>query len=1281
MNLGIKHFIQITIILFSGLRLSAQSKNVEINVDWDSKYGLCSHCEYNRESNDIKGSQVIDLNIRGKKIFTYELVDIEYENTIYQSIFTGLNIPQNQDVEVAFRQSRADNHLVASFFPLININGKVNKVKRIRFKVNYQEDFTTQNREHTFANESVLRKGDWYKIGVNRSGVFKIDRAFLEEIGVSVSGLNPKHINIYGNHFPELPIINSHSRPDDLLKNAIYIEGEGDNVFDQNDYILFYATGPTIETTIINEGFNYSSNIYDSLAYYYLCIDATETAKRVQTIGDVAGASTHNSSTFNEVAFYEKDRENLLASGDLWLGEEFDITETQSFTLPTSNIVTSEPVTLKVSIATNAPSGTRKFLVTVNNQLLGEIDGLNTLGSYNRGVLNFQEFDFSLTSSTANVQLEFDKSNPASVGWLDYLQLNYRRYITNSTEQIRVRDWSNVGNGNITNYTVSDALSSTLVWEVTDPSNAVKVSTTSSGNSLNFKQATDTLKTFAVFTNSQAFSPIFVKKIENQNLHALPQVEYLIIKHELLSDQANRLADLHRANGLSVHVVDIQDVYNEFSSGAADPIAIRWFAKMFYERGNTNPNNQLKSLLLFGDGSYDALNRHSEGSGTNLLPTYQNPGTAKNNGIISLTDSFTSDDFFGILDDNEAMNKSDLIDIGVGRLPVHTVEEAEDVVNKIEHYMNYGSTLYSNASGVTCDADGYASTLGDWRTRSLLIADDENSGAFVFDCESLSDTLNVKYQSMNIAKVYLDAYQQEATSSGQRYPEVENAINQLINSGALVANYVGHGGETGLAAERILSIPMMKSWTNIHKLPLFVSATCEFSRFDDPERVSAGEQMLTLPYGGAVGLLTTTRLVYITTNSFLVKNLYSNLYLEENNQNLNLGEIIRRSKNMTAGGDNNFRNFTLLGDPALVLGKPNPNIQSKTLNGVDINGAIDTLKALSKITIEAEVKDANGNIITSFNGIAYPTVYDKAIERVTLSQDSDSPEIKFNDRSSILYKGKSTVTNGKFKFSFVVPKDINYAFGKGKLSYYAENGQSQKLGFDTTIVIGGIDPNGISDNIGPEIDLYMNDVNFADGGITDESPIFIAKVTDENGINTTGNGIGHDITLIIDGQTASPIILNNFYEADLNTYQSGEVNYQLLNLEEGTHTATFKVWDVNNNSSEQTLTFEVRAKEEIAISHLLNYPNPFTTRTEFYFEHNQVCNSLDTKIEIFTISGKLVRTIFQTVNNSGFRTSGIPWDGRDDFGDKLAKGVYIYRLSIEMDTGEKAEKLEKLVIL
>ena len=534
---------------------------------------------------------------------------------------------------------------------------------------------------------------------------------------------------------------------------------------------------------------------------------------------------------------------------------------------------------------------------------------------------------------------------------------------------------------------------------------------------------------------------------------------------------------------------------------------------------------------------------------------------------------------------------------------------------------------------------------------------------------------------MNIIKIYLDAYQQIVTSGGQRYPDVEEAINQNMNKGALIFNYVGHGGETGLALERVVTIPQIESWANVNNMTIFISATCEFSRFDDPGRVSAGEITLTTPYGGAVGLLTTTRLIYFSVNTAMVRNLYSVLFTEVNGEPLALGEIMRQTKNLSSGSGNNIRNFSLLGDPALKLGKARPQIMTDSINGVSVTSATDTLKALSKITVSGHIEDVAGNPLPSYNGIVYPTVYDKVKIRSTLGQDPNSPILDFDSQINVIYKGKSTVKNGTFKFTFVVPKDIDYDYGRGKISYYSDNGTADNYGYDTTIIVGGVDPNGISDNVGPEIKLYMNDPNFASGGVTDPNPRFIAEISDDNGINTTGNGIGHDITLIIDANTSDPIVLNNFYEADLDTYQSGKVTYPLSDLAEGNHTVTFKVWDVNNNSSEATLEFVVVKDEELTISHLLNYPNPFTTNTDFYFEHNQPCNQIQAKIEIFTVSGKLVKTLQQTLLCEGYRSNGINWNGRDEYGDKLGKGVYVYRLSLETADGKKADKFEKLVIL
>jgi hypothetical protein len=527
----------------------------------------------------------------------------------------------------------------------------------------------------------------------------------------------------------------------------------------------------------------------------------------------------------------------------------------------------------------------------------------------------------------------------------------------------------------------------------------------------------------------------------------------------------------------------------------------------------------------------------------------------------------------------------------------------------------------------------------------------------------------------------LDAYPQQTTAGGQRYPDVYNAITDRIQRGAVLVNYVGHGGEVGLAEERVVSIPQINDWSNINALNLFVSATCEFTKYDDPKRISAGEWVALNPTGGAIALMTTTRAVYFGVNTSVGNALFDNVFdRNTDNSPLTFGEIMMRTKNDALDSDNK-RSFTLIGDPALKIALPSLKVVTDSINGKSPLVEIDTLNALSKVRIKGHIEDVSGNIQNGFNGILVPSIFDKAKKMKTLGQDPNSQEVEFELQRNIVYKGKSSVVNGYFDFSFVVPKDIALSIGKGKISYYAYDSNVDAYGYDTNFRIGGINPNGINDNEGPQLEVFLNDEKFIDGSITDETPVLLVKAFDENGINTVGNGIGHDITAIIDGKSSDPIVLNDYYSSELNSYQSGEIRYQMSELAPGRHTVLVKVWDVNNNSSSVETSFVVQEKQTPVLSNVYNYPNPFTTSTEFMFEHNQSCSTLDVQVQIFTISGKLIKTINESVNTVGFRNQGINWDGRDDFGDQLAKGVYIYHLKVKNPDGQVAEKTEKLVLL
>jgi hypothetical protein len=323
----------------------------------------------------------------------------------------------------------------------------------------------------------------------------------------------------------------------------------------------------------------------------------------------------------------------------------------------------------------------------------------------------------------------------------------------------------------------------------------------------------------------------------------------------------------------------------------------------------------------------------------------------------------------------------------------------------------------------------------------------------------------------------------------------------------------------------------------------------------------------------------------------------------------------------------------------------------------------------------------NGQKLNNFNGVIYPTVYDKAVLAKTLGQDQSSPVLTFSLQKNILYKGKASVQNGSFSFTFIVPKDIAYHYGTGRLSFYAQNGSEDAAGYYDSLIIGGFDANAASDAIGPEVKLYLNNEKFVFGGTTNENPALYAVVSDSSGINTVGNGIGHDITATLDDNSAAPYVLNDYYEANLDDYQQGRILYHLKDLAEGRHSLQLKVWDIFNNSSTAYTEFVVAPSAEIALSHVLNYPNPFTTHTTFFFEHNQACDGLKVQIQIYTVSGKLINTIEQQVFCDGYRSDGISWDGTDSYGDRIGRGVYVYRVKVRNSNGQTAEKFEKLVVL
>jgi hypothetical protein len=1208
-------------------------------------------------------------------------VEVLLKNEVYEVFKTGARVdlsligttPELRAVNVT---EKKQVRLGVSILPFRkNQSGTVERLTsfELEFRPKNESVLRTGGTSRVFASNSVLASGNWYKIAVNKTGIHRITADMLNQMGLNPSSVNPASLRLFGNGGGMLPALNSEFRHDDLEENAIFVsDGGTPGVFDGSDYILFYGQAPQQwKLNSANNRFEHHLHDYSDFTYYFLTpeVNTGTSPKRIVAQPSSAAPITYTTTSFDDHQYHDVDRLNFIKSGRQWYGEQFDVNLSQDFTFIFPNILLSEPVYIRSNVIAHSfqPSS---FRVNYNGQTLFQqpIPAVGSSYTSDYAAENTSFGTFNATGGAITINLTYTPSTSTSVGYLNYLELNARRNLIMSGGQMSFRDRNSVGPGNVTQFQLTSS-APVQVWDVTDPTTAKVQGFESAGK---FRAETEILKQYIAWDGSLFHTPVFAGVVPNQNLHAMGPKDMVIVSHPSFLTEAFRLAEFHRSqHNLRVALVTPEQVYNEFSSGARDIIAIRDFMKMFYDRAGSSADLP-RYLLLFGDGSYD--NKGTSQANTNFIPTYQSLNS------ISLVGSYTSDDYYGFLDDNEGDwddNVPDLLDIGIGRFPVKNLTEAATVVQKTIDYV-----LPGNFTGDLQCADGNGSSLGDWRNTLCFIADDEDSGLHLNQSNSLANYLSVNHPVYNLDKIFIDAYTQVSTPGGQRYPTVNEAINRRLERGALVVNYTGHGGETGWTGERILDNSMIQSWNNNRKLPLFITATCEFSRYDDPGRTSAGELVLINSQAGGVALMSTTRLVYAAQNGVLNTVMINNLFEPINGQLPRLGDVYVMVKNNASvlGGGINPRNFSLLGDPAIRLAYPQYDVATTGLNGNAIIADADTLGALSKVTISGEIH-SNGQKLNQFNGIIYPTVYDKEEIVSTLSNDPSSPIINFTLRKNILYKGKASVQNGSFSFTFIVPKDIAYKVGRGRLSYYAHNGTVDAHGYYDSLMIGGSSSNAVNDTEGPTVRLYMNDEKFVFGGTTDENPKIYALLVDSNGINTVGNGIGHDITATLNDDPDQIFILNDYYEADLDSYQSGKVMYPLLKLPSGRHTLKFKVWDIYNNSTDAYTEFVVAESAQLALTHVLNYPNPFTTQTSFFFEHNQACSNLDVQVQIYTVSGKLIKTINQTVHPEGFRVDDVRWDGRDDYGDRIGRGVYVYRLKVRTPEGATAEKFEKLVLL
>ncbi len=1112
--------------------------------------------------------------------------------------------------------------------------------------------FNLARAQTAFTSNSVLSSGSWYKFYISADGIYRLTYTDLKNAGLAVSSINPKNIRIYGNGGGMLPESNDSARVDDLIENPIFVYGEDDGVFNEGDFILFYGSGPERwKYNGMDNTYHHIKNIYSDVASYFLSCDQGE-GKRIQTQAFINAPANATYTNFNDYIAYDRDGINLISSGRIWYDKEiFDVTTSRNYSFTFPNLDSQFPVTISLSVASRSLGVASSFKVNADGNLLmsGSIDPVsNSFEDYyaHSGLFNKS---YSTTSQTINLNLVYNQMASGSIGYLNYFELNAKRLLTMTGNQMNFRNAASWKKNQISEFQVNGQGQALSVWDVTVPYNVRNLETQKNGNTVSVRLLTDTLKEFIAFDGNAFLTPAFAGPVSAQNLHSLADVDYVMISYPAFTGQAERLAEFHRTHSdLNVFVTTPEKVYNEFSSGVQDITAIRDFMRMLYSRSSAG-GHPIKYLLLMGDASYDYKDRVQDN--TNFIPAYQSWES------LYPIDSYVSDDYFGLV---RGGNRADSLYIGIGRFPVRTAQDAMNGVDKVIHYSDNSDSVKSS-----------------WRNMVTFVADDQdNNGgnSFMEDADYLAAKINKTY---NVDKIYLDAYTQVSTPGGARYPEVNDAINKRIAKGTLLINYIGHGGELGWSHERVLEVPDIQSWTNYNKLPVFLTATCEFSRMDDPARISAGEYVFLNPRGGGIALFTTTRATFAGGNQSLLTNFYNHLFEKINGEYHRMGDLIRLSKK---DNGTNTRKFVLLGDPALMIAYPNLDVVTTSVRTGVPASENDTLKALTQVTIEGEVREGS-MLATDFNGTLLPSIYDKISSVTCKANDHEAPPYSFSIRKNIIYSGKSNITNGRFSFTFIVPKDIDYKYGIGKISYYASSATTDANGHDEGIFVGGYNNNALADTNGPSLVLYMNDRNFTNGGVCNQNPVLLADVYDESGISTVGNGIGHDITAILDNDTKNPMILNDYYMADLDTYTTGVIQYPVFKIADGSHHIDVKVWDVYNNSTEAGIDFVVASTASFALNEVMNYPNPFRDHTTFSFQTNQADNNLEIEIRVYSVVGTLEKTFRTTMYSGGYRVEPFKWDGRSDAGNLLGAGIYVYRITVVLPDGSTAAKSSKLVFI
>lgn len=1125
-----------------------------------------------------------------------------------------------------------------------------------------------------YASNSVLSNGTWSKIKISETGIYKLTYKDLKKMGIT----NPQNVQIYG--YGGWMLDEDFSKPytDDLPQISVWRSTSRENFTHDDDYILFYGRGDIMWSyDSVRKEFYQTQNPYSTDSYYF--VTESEDGPRIATTQASLSLGSNVTNVYNDYTLHEKELESPQGGTgrDFW-GENLLKKSTVDITFDTKGATTDAAIVTYAYVTKAFPSSAL-LTVKVNNtesSAYSEVDN----DYYTIAVKRVQAFSVPDLNDNTTVKVSYTKgSSTDKNAYLDYVRLNFKRNLKPYSAVTPFRSTTIADN---LGFRIADASSSLLVFDVTDNTSIQKVNTQLSGTQMTFAASNTNIREYVMVDLSKLKdipTPEIVEQIENQNLHATSNdFDMVIIVNDYLREYADELARLHEVeSGFRSLVVSPQSIYNEFSSGKPDMTAFRRFLKMFYDRAATG-NDRPQYALIFGGGTFDnkLIQKWSDEAKKSMILTYQSKAQEFGNGYIySETEEYTTDDYIALLGDNTGTSLvRELLDMSVGRLPVRSKQEAAAVIGKISAYMS-------------------PNNVGIWANNVTIVADDLNSGAtmnvdkqHIRDAETMANTIAEKYPDFIVNKIYEDMYERVVNGNGASYPLATRALLDNITQGTLIMNFIGHGATTYLTHENLLTKADIEGLNNTY-LPLWITATCDFSRFD-ANASSGGEIALLKDVGGAIALFSTSRPVRISQNTKMNESLTKYLFETENGERLRLGDIIRKAKNnlILTGADNELR-FALLGDPALKLAYPDGKYKVEVLemNGRDADATDINIEALGNISVKGAVVRSDGSIVTDYNGTLESVIFDveqslKTRGNMKSGATNDAYATSYEDYTNTLFSGKVVIKDGVFKIDFVAPKDILYKEGTGKMSFYAYDTDRKReaQGSFYNYTVGGTNTNQPEEENPPVISkMYLNNEQFRSGDYVSSTPIFYAEVSDDTGINLS-SGIGHNLSLVLDGITVYD--LTPYFENEDNSSKKGRVKYQLPQLTEGAHTLEFNVWDVWNNSASSTIDFIVTDNFTPSIHSFEIWGNPAKDYTRFVFNTSTPSSNIDLTIRVYSLTGALV---WMTQQNGAVNTLNqyiYEWDLRGYGQGRLLPGVYICTAQMSINGKKSSTKSQKLII-